>query len=336
MAPITALLLASILAVAPPGPAEESMDRQALQRPGDTAGEEVVRSVEALPLVLLDADGMTPEEEGRRAAAAHARLLARCPAVPTPDAAQPRFRPLGPRVAAPPETRSVPLPPDRPRPARRRRLHQRRRFRHHHAAVAVRAARRHGRRRGGAGFRPGQRPRPRYPRPLPPRLGVAGRGRDGESAYAAPLPVPPRSALRAARRRAGSVLLHAGRAVRGRPLRALDLCRNAGFDLEAKAPDALRTPLAAGRHRGRSTATSNAKRSYAPQADGFVLDRLKRVLQERDGLFDDDAKYGLFVFDRRSRRLARCGPRQAGPGERPVILIHGLRGNEYALAGKPT
>jgi pimeloyl-ACP methyl ester carboxylesterase len=86
---------------------------------------------------------------------------------------------------------------------------------------------------------------------------------------------------------------------------ALHLCRNAGFDLDA-ALDSLRL-----------------------EADG--AGRLKRLLAERDGLFDEQTRYGLFLFDRRSGKLNRCGPRQIGPDERPIVLVHGLRGNEWAL-----
>ncbi len=86
---------------------------------------------------------------------------------------------------------------------------------------------------------------------------------------------------------------------------ALHLCRNAGFDLDA-ALDSVRR-----------------------EADG--AERLQRLLMERDGLFDDQTRYGLFLFDRRSFKLSRCGPRQIGLDNRPIILIHGLRGNEWAL-----
>ena len=86
---------------------------------------------------------------------------------------------------------------------------------------------------------------------------------------------------------------------------ALHLCRNAGFDLDA-ALDSLRL-----------------------EADD--AGRLKRLLAERDGLFDDQTRYGLFLFDRRSGKLNRCGLRVIGPDERPIVLVHGLRGNEWAL-----
>src|SRR5665213_721708 len=86
---------------------------------------------------------------------------------------------------------------------------------------------------------------------------------------------------------------------------ALHLCRNAGFDLDA-ALDSVRL-----------------------ETDGTGL--LKRLLMERDGLFDDQMRYGLFFFDRRSGKLSRCGARRIGPDERPIVLVHGLRGNKWAL-----
>ena len=86
---------------------------------------------------------------------------------------------------------------------------------------------------------------------------------------------------------------------------ALHLCRNAGFDLDA-ALDSVRR-----------------------EADG--ANRLKRLVMERDGLFDDPLRYGLFLFDRHSGKLTRCGSQQIGPDERPIILVHGLRGNKWAL-----
>ncbi len=86
---------------------------------------------------------------------------------------------------------------------------------------------------------------------------------------------------------------------------ALHLCRNAGFDLDA-ALDPLRS-------------------------DSDCASRLRLLLMERDGLFDDPMRFGLFLFDRHSGKLARCGPREIGPDERPIVLVHGLRGNEWAL-----
>ena len=52
---------------------------------------------------------------------------------------------------------------------------------------------------------------------------------------------------------------------------------------------------------------------------------------ERDGRFDDETTHGLFVYDRASGRLVRCGPKQIGPGEAPIVFVHGLRGTLYAF-----
>jgi pimeloyl-ACP methyl ester carboxylesterase len=108
---------------------------------------------------------------------------------------------------------------------------------------------------------------------------------------------------------------------------ALHLCRNAGFDLDAVF-DSIR--LEAARELDEDKGEVQ-KVSYVEGDSSDALMRLKRLLMERDGLFDDETSYGLFLFDRRSGRLARCGSRQIGPSERPIVLVHGLRGNEWAL-----
>jgi pimeloyl-ACP methyl ester carboxylesterase len=108
---------------------------------------------------------------------------------------------------------------------------------------------------------------------------------------------------------------------------ALHLCRNAGFDLDV-ALDSVRLKAA----RGLDEDKGEVQRiTHAERGSSEALIRLKRLLMERDGLFDDETRYGLFLFDRRSGRLARCGSGQIGPSERPIVLVHGLRGNEWAL-----
>jgi pimeloyl-ACP methyl ester carboxylesterase len=61
-----------------------------------------------------------------------------------------------------------------------------------------------------------------------------------------------------------------------------------------------------------------------------ALDRLKRLLMERDGLFDEE-KFGLYLWDHKTGRQKRCAPGAVGAGERPVIFVHGLRANGAAF-----
>jgi hypothetical protein len=93
---------------------------------------------------------------------------------------------------------------------------------------------------------------------------------------------------------------------------ALHLCCNAGFDQDA-ALDGLR------RAAGDDAATTPA------------LGRLRRLLMERDGLFDDEARFGLFAYDPETGKLARCGGRSVAAGRRPVVFVHGLRGTGRAF-----
>ena len=300
----------------------DRLDRLALRLPGDTLGGNIARSVEELPEWVYASGDLTPEDEARRAADAHTRVLAGRPAVVTPAAAQHVFDRLvaelpshlkphafhyrltvldrperdafttggGEVYVTRPELDDLLADPDRGEAALAFVL----------AGEIGRDALGHTRRGwewqdavdGPVGFLP----LPSVRRVLAGALG-AGDG-PGRFAYSP-----------AEREEADCFALH--------------LCRNAGFD-----PDAVLDP-ARSAARGRLDDKDDGQTKDISD-DGTLL-RLKRLLMERDGLFDDETTHGLFVYDRDSGRLARCGPRQVGPGERPIIFVHGLRGTKYAF-----
>lgn len=329
MAQRTALLLALAFSVAPcvaraekPSPlnaaVRERLDRQALGMPADTVGDEIFRSFEQLPLSLLDAAGMTPEEEAQCAADAAAGR----PALPTPATAQRVFDRL---VAE--------LPPHLKAHAFRYRLT----VLDLPDNVAF---------TDGGGLVSVSRPWIDALLADPERgeaalafvlageighvaLGHTRRGWELREAAAgvaeyAPLPPPRRLCTVGA---GGFAYTAADRYAADRF--ALHLCRNAGFDCDA-ALDGLRL-LAARKDDKGDIQLAHFTGDGGPRA-AAALDRLKRLLQERDGLYEDEAKYGLFLFDRARGRLERSGAGQVGRGRAPIILVHGLRGNEYALA----
>ncbi len=314
-------LAAALVAATPTGFAEQSpgfrerMDRLALSLPADPIADAVYRSAEALPLDLLGADGMTAEEEYRRAAGVHERRLNARLVAPTPAEARrvfdrlvaelpPHLKP----AAFPYRLTVLDLPGD--------------------AAFT-----------NGGGF-------VSISRPWLSTLLADPEGNDAALAFALADEIG-HVALGQCRRRwehreaAAALTDYAGLPLAPPPLDAgfsytpaeqyeadrfaLHLCRNAGFDLDA-APDALR--LLAGRKNDKGDVQLA---NFSDGRGGDALVRLRRVLMERDGLMDGDGKFGLFLFDRRSGRLRLCGPRQVKPGDRPVVLIHGFRGNEYAL-----
>src|SRR5262249_53296463 len=88
---------------------------------------------------------------------------------------------------------------------------------------------------------------------------------------------------------------------------ALHLCRNAGFDLDGALDDLRR--LAAAQHPG--VAAGAAARAAGPLLAYYLsvrpdpLRRLKRLLQERDGVVEGSG-VGLLRYDPRTRRLEAC------------------------------
>jgi pimeloyl-ACP methyl ester carboxylesterase len=107
---------------------------------------------------------------------------------------------------------------------------------------------------------------------------------------------------------------------------AWQLCRNAGFDSE-HALDWVRY-LAAEDGFRRKTSTLGYYLSEQPDA----LRRLRRLQMERDGLVCDEREHGLFEYDRKSGELTRCGPGCVAAGEKALVFLHGLRGDEETFA----
>jgi Zn-dependent protease with chaperone function len=119
---------------------------------------------------------------------------------------------------------------------------------------------------------------------------------------------------------------------------AWQLCRNAGFDLDA-ALDGLRYAAVVAEPRlltdpkyrpGPQTTTPELHYYLSEEPEPLI--RLKRLLMERDGQVADEKTYGLFCYDRASGELTRCEPHSVGAGEAPVVLVHGLRGDKLTFA----
>ncbi len=298
----------------------DRLDRLALRLPGDTLGTNEVHAVEELPERAVSCEDLAPEDEARRAAAVHQRLLDGRPAIVTPDAAQGVFDRL-----------VKELPP-----------HLKPRAFHYRLTVLDRPGRKAFTTGGGQVYvtRPeldawladANRGEAALAFVLADEIGHDALGhtrrgwqwQDRVNEAAGFLPLPPVQRFLADALGAGD---GPGRFVYTRAEQeeadvfALHLCRNAGFDPDA-ALDSVR--LAARGHLDDKDEGQTADR------DG-TLSRLKRLLMERDGLFDDETTHGLFVYDRANGRLVRCGLRQIGPGERPIVFVHGLRGTLYAF-----
>jgi pimeloyl-ACP methyl ester carboxylesterase len=331
MGPPTALFLALALGPAAGQDSEthpaslssclrDRLDRRALHLPADAVDRQAWRYVEGLPSALLAPGELAPADEARRAAGAHERILDGRPPAPTPAAAQRVFDRL---IAELPQH----LKPDA--------------F-HYDLAVLDRPGRDAFTTGGGLVYASKGR--------VDDLLADADRGESAlafvladEIAHTAlghtrrawermgavndlrgasllPLPQCLLGALGA-----GAAPGHfAWTATQGdqADVFALHLCRNAGFDLDA-ALDSLRSDA--------SDAVGENKEAVQTAEGAGALARLKHLLMERDGLFDDETTHGMFLYDRESGRLERCGPRQVGPGERPIVFVHGMRGNDYAF-----
>ena len=317
-----AITLSLALAVAPPplSPSgRDRLDRSALRLPGDTLGANEVRAVEQLPGRLFPCEELTPEDEARRASAVHERILDGRPAAALPDAARRVF------------DRLIQELPPRLKPAA---------F-HYRLTVLDRPGRDAFTAGGGevyvtrAGLDDWLADKERGEAALAfvladeiahDALGHTRRAwlwQDCVNDAGGLLPIPAARAFLADALGADSPgrFIYTAAEREEADCFALHLCRNAGFD-----PDAVLDParLAARAH------LNDNEEGQTSDTDGSLL-RLKWLLSERDGLFDDETAHGLFVYDRASGRLARCGPRQVGPGEAPIIFVHGLRGTLYAF-----
>jgi hypothetical protein len=294
--------------------ARERLDRQALALPPESLGAAAFDAVEGLPGWVVGRAGPGPAEEARRAAEFRERLLAGRPAAATPDAADRVFRKL--LAELPPYLKPGPFTftltvLDRPeaaaftagggdvyvtRPLLDALLADADRG---EAALAFALAGEIGHNALGH-TRRGWRQCDlddalRKDAALaPPPLG------DGLGLLLAPAAGPaPFACSRDEQYQADRFALH--------------LCRNAGFDPDA-ALDGLR----------------RAARDGAAPAAAPPLGRLRRLLQERDGLFDG-ARFGLFAYDPEADKLTRCDPQSVGAGRRPIIFVHGLRGTERSF-----
>ncbi|HVS37254.1 MAG TPA: M48 family metalloprotease, partial [Gemmataceae bacterium] len=299
----------------------DRLDHAALRLPGVNLGGEIVRAVAEIPERLFPSDEVTPEAESRRAADAHGRLLDCRPASVTPPAAQRVF------------DRLVAELPGRLKPAA---------F-HYRLTVLDRPSREAFTVGGGQVY------------VTPAELDVLADADRGEAALAFVLAeeiahnalghtrcawawqdavegvvdyVPVSDARRFL---IGALTAEPGRFTCTAAQReeadcfALHLCRNADFDLDA-ALDSVRLAAV-----GRLGDKDDGQTTDIADEDG-TLHRLRRLLMERDGLFGDDPRHGLFTCDRDTGRLIRCRDGQIGQGERPIIFAHGLRGADFAFA----
>jgi Zn-dependent protease with chaperone function/pimeloyl-ACP methyl ester carboxylesterase len=118
---------------------------------------------------------------------------------------------------------------------------------------------------------------------------------------------------------------------------AWQLCRNAGVDAD-HALDWLRR-LAAERHpraldngRPPDARRPTSTLGYYLSEEPDPLRRLRRLQMERDGRVDDEEQYGLFAYGREAGGLKRCGAGDVGAGEKAIVFVHGLRGDEETFA----
>ena len=249
--------------------------------PGDTVGGNIVRAVEEIPERVFPSEDLTPEQEARRAAHVHERLLDCRPALVTPAAAQRVFDRLV--AELPPRLKPAAFyyrltVLDRP---------GRDAFTTGGGQVYVtrpqagRPARRPGAGRGGPGVRPGGRDRPQRPRPHAPRLGMARRrrGRVAEFLpFSAARKVLAGALVCGAASRAGSSYTPAERDEAD--CFALHLCRNAGFD-----PDATLDPVrfAARGHLDdkEDGSTTGYARRWRPAPAQAAADGARRIVRRR-------------------------------------------------------
>jgi pimeloyl-ACP methyl ester carboxylesterase len=119
---------------------------------------------------------------------------------------------------------------------------------------------------------------------------------------------------------------------------AAHLCRNAGFDLE-QAEDALRWMVAVEQPRvltdPQFRPEPTADRSTAPfylSSHPPALRRLKHLEMERTGGVDDEARFGMFSYDRATGKLTKAGDGAVGQDEKAVVFLHGLHGDESSFS----
>jgi pimeloyl-ACP methyl ester carboxylesterase len=113
---------------------------------------------------------------------------------------------------------------------------------------------------------------------------------------------------------------------------AYQACRNAGLAINP-ALDAVRWQSVL--EQPRLLTGEEARADNGPPAEKrdqpTALQRLHRLLMERDGLVDDEEKYGLFLYDPHSDDCQRCRSKSLGAGERPIIFVHGFRGSLHTF-----
>jgi len=119
---------------------------------------------------------------------------------------------------------------------------------------------------------------------------------------------------------------------------ALHLCRNAGLDLD-RCLDALRWQVLLV-HPNLLRQDNYVPDPQARLATGLYqiaahpdpLSRLKRLLEDRDGLFPADGLHGLFFYNRPTGKFIRAERGAVGREQAPVIVVHGMKGEGESFA----
>jgi pimeloyl-ACP methyl ester carboxylesterase len=107
---------------------------------------------------------------------------------------------------------------------------------------------------------------------------------------------------------------------------ALHLCRNAG--IMGDVLDAVR--WLAWREPSFPILAADLARSDFESSPAALV-RLRHLLMERDGVVEDEGHCGLFAYNPRDRSLRKCRARSVAAGDRPIILVHGLHGDEQTF-----
>jgi pimeloyl-ACP methyl ester carboxylesterase len=317
----------------------QRVDRAAGEQPAETFAQEAVNFAGNLPAWVISQVALSPEEEAQRAAAQHREILSQYRPLPRPaavlrvwakliEALPPHFKPDGYRY----ELTVLDMPEPR--------------------AFATGAGAVYLSRALLEALPEGERGAAALAFVLAGEIGHTACGHCRRGWQLLAVQEQAREGIRlGVERRTLEQILQTGVDVAGRmvfflytreqqyeaDLCAWGLCRNAGFAPDATLdalrfftlvchPDLRTDP----NYRPGDRALTSAWRYYL-QSEAEPVLRLRRLLREQAGLVDNEENYGLFAFDRETGRLTRCAAGSVGKGTAPVVVLHGLRGDQDAV-----
>lgn len=119
---------------------------------------------------------------------------------------------------------------------------------------------------------------------------------------------------------------------------AWQLCRNAGIDGDAILDLFRRQVLQSNPELFGVSSKAKADLPEFAKPAPWLLDRptaavrLRKLLAEREGLFDDPERFGLYQYDRIAKSFDRAADQAVAADKTPVIFVHGLFGSELSFA----